>query len=136
MVSVVSLVFDDLVIVLVCINVKSVVYFILVGNGCLCINILVGYYEEVVCMIVGMIGLVVEECMVQVGWEIGDYGQLVLFDVLVVLEGDIVLQQQVGMYSVLFVEIWYICLVVLQVDGLVYFGWCFYWIVVEVVLVV
>jgi len=51
-----------------------------------------------------------------------------------VLEGDIVLQQQAGTHSVLFVEIRHIRLAASQADGLAYFGRRFHRIAAEVAL--
>lgn len=133
-VSAVSSVSDDPATVLVCINVKSAAHPILVGNGRLCLNILAGHHEDVARMIAGMTGLAAEERMAQVGWETGDYGQPVLPDALAVLEGDIVLQQQAGTHSVLFVEIRHIRLAASQADGLAYFGRRFHRIAAEVAL--
>ncbi|AON53825.1 flavin reductase [Herbaspirillum seropedicae] len=121
-VSAVSSVSDEPATVLVCINVSSAAHPILVGNGRLCINILAAHHEDVARIIAGMTGLAAEERMAQVRWEMGDYGQPVLPDALAVLEGDIVLQQQAGTHSVLFVEIRHIRLAAAQADGLAYFG--------------
>lgn len=131
-VSAVSSVSDDPATVLVCINVKSAAHATLVGNGRLCINILAAHQEELARMIAGMTGVAPEERMSQVQWITGDHGQPVLPDALAVLEGDIVLQQQAGTHSVLFVEVRHIRLASTAEDGLAYFGRRFHRIAAEV----
>lgn len=120
-VSAVSSVSDDPATLLVCINQKSAAHPVLLGNGKLCVNVLAAHHEEIACMIAGMTGLEPQARMAQVDWAQGELGLPLLPDALAALEGEIVLQQQAGTHTVLFVEVRHIRLQQQGGDGLAYF---------------
>lgn len=109
MIIVVCLVFDSLVMVLVCFNCYNVSNDIFVESGVFVLNMFVVYYKGLVDVFVGFVKFLVEECFVMGEWDELVIGVLILKDLIVIYDCCIVDMKFVLIYNIFFGEVVGLC---------------------------